>query len=519
MSDRTQRVPLVILGFDAGDPYLLQAWAHAGYLPTLASIMRRGVWTRTKGPELELEHGVWHSIFSGLSRGQHGCYYLRQLKPRSYDLEIVYGRDVNAPPFWAQWRDGHKRVVAVDIHDVPPVAGVSGLQLSNWAIHRGWVSRAAAEQPCSEPAGLLEEVTRKFGPPIPIIEEPGADPDQNRRILRDLLRRIEKKGALCRYLVERQPADAVVICFGESHTAGHQFWRYREEASPHNSINGEFSHAIREVYQAIDREMGLLLAQLPSNANVFVISSVGLADHYPTGDLLTAFFRKLGYESPAKSNQVSFAPMALARRIVPESWRAALSRRLARETRERLLAQQFRGSTDWQKTTAVALPSYYTGFVRINLRGREPQGIVEPGPQYQALLQRIEMDLSQLVDPKTNEPAIDHVVRAGELYSCNPPTVLPDLIVHWKSCRHFVDRVVHPRVVLTQQKPEFFRDTDHIKHGFVAAAGPAISSSGEIPEVEVLDLAPTLLSLLNETAPPEMTGKVAENFPVGPNEH
>ncbi len=507
-----QSAPLVILGFDAGDPYLLQTWAHAGYLPTLASLMRRGIWTRTKGPELELEHGVWHSIFSGLSRSQHGCYYLRQLKPRSYDLEIVYGRDVDAPPFWAHWRDGHKRVVAVDIHDVSPVAGVSGLQVSNWAIHRGWVSRAAAEQPSTEPSELLAQVRRRFGAPINVIEAPGADPDQNRRILRDLLRRIEKKGALCRYLVERQPADAVVICFGESHTAGHQFWRYREEAYSHDSTNGEFSHAIREVYQAIDREMGLLLALLPSNANVFILSSVGLADHYPTGDLFSAFLRQLGYQAPPKSNQVSFGPMALARRIVPESWRVALSRRLPRETRERLLAQQFRGSTDWQATTAFALPSYYTGFVRINLRGREPQGIVEPGPPYHALLQRIETDLSQLVDAKTNEPAIDQVIRTDELFGGNPPTVLPDLIVHWKSCRHFLDKVVHPKVVLTQQKPEFFRDSDHIDQGFVAAAGPAITSSGEIPDVEVLDLAPTFLALLNETASPEMTGKVAEQF-------
>jgi predicted AlkP superfamily phosphohydrolase/phosphomutase len=516
MSNHSPHSPLVILGFDAGDPNLLQSWAQAGYLPTLASIMRRGVWTKTKGSELALEHGVWQSVFSGLSRGQHGCYYLRQLKPGSYDLEIVHGCDVDAPPFWARWRDHSKRVVAVDIHDVPPVAGVPGLQLGNWAIHRGWLSRAPAEQPSTEPFDLLEEVRRRFGPPTQIIEAPGADQQHNRRIFRDLLRRVEKKGALCRFLLEREKPDAVVICFGESHTVGHQFWRYRAEASPRVSANGdEFAHAIRNVYQAIDREMGLLLARLPHRANVFVLSSVGLADHYPTGDLLTSFCRQLGYQVPKESNHVPLHPAALARKIVPENWRVALSRRLPRETREGLLSRQFRNSTDWQKTTAFALPSYYTGFVRINLRGREPQGVVEPGTDYEALLQRLETDLSKLIDTKTGQPAIDHVVRTAEVYGCNPPTVLPDLIVHWKSCRHFVDRVLHPKAVLTQQKPEFFRDTDHAEHGFVAAAGPAIRSDGEIAEVEALDLAPTFLSLLNETASPDLTGKVAEHFLCG----
>jgi predicted AlkP superfamily phosphohydrolase/phosphomutase len=83
MNHQPSESPLVILGFDAGDPQLLQSWAQAGHLPTLASIMRRGVWTKTKGAELALEHGVWQSVFSGLSRGKHGCYYLRQLKPGS----------------------------------------------------------------------------------------------------------------------------------------------------------------------------------------------------------------------------------------------------------------------------------------------------------------------------------------------------------------------------------------------------------------------------------------------------
>ncbi|MEY2540347.1 MAG: hypothetical protein QOG67_4087 [Verrucomicrobiota bacterium] len=514
MSNAARSTPLVILGFDAGDPFLLREWAQRGYLPTVASIMQRGCWGKTTGPELALEHGVWHSIFSGLSRGQHGCYYLRRIKPGSYDLEIVRGSDVNAPPFWASWRDGRKRVVAVDIHDVLPTPGVAGLQLGNWGIHRGWFSRSKAEQPCSEPSDLLAEVTRKFGPPIQIIEAPQADRNKNRRILRDLLRRIERKGAICRYLVQRGVPDVVAICFGESHTAGHQFWRYRAEAlpPPQQTDDAPFAEAIRHVYQAIDREMGFILAQLPPSANVFVLSSVGLADHYPTGGLLADFCQQLGYQVPAKSDRISLHPMAVARRIVPESWRVALSRHLPRETRERLLARQFRNSIDWGKTTAFAAPSPYTGFLRVNLRGREPQGIVEPGAQYEALLKRLETDLYQLIDPQTGEAAIAQVVRTAEIYGASAPAVLPDLIVHWKSCRHFVERVVHPKANLTQRKPEFFRDTDHAAHGFIAAAGPAISNSGEIADVEVLDLAPTFLALLNQTKSQEMTGKIAENI-------
>jgi hypothetical protein len=44
--------PLVILGIDAGDPVFIQRWGQEGYLPTIASILERGCWARTGGPEL-----------------------------------------------------------------------------------------------------------------------------------------------------------------------------------------------------------------------------------------------------------------------------------------------------------------------------------------------------------------------------------------------------------------------------------------------------------------------------------
>jgi predicted AlkP superfamily phosphohydrolase/phosphomutase len=513
VSDKTQRAPLLIFGFDAGDPRLLLRWAQEGHLPTFASVMDRGCWGQTSGPELTLEHGAWIGIFSGLSRARHGFYYFRQLKPGSYNLQLVYGPDVNAPPFWASWQDKHKFAVVADAPEVALQPGVPGLQLTNWAVHRGYVSRAPAYQPNSEPADLLEEVTRKFGPSHQIIEDPDADPEKNRRMRSELLARVERKGAVCRHLVKRARADLVVACFGESHTAGHQFWRYCAEGSAQRQSDAhEFSHAMRDVYQAVDRQMGLLLAQMPASTNVFVLSSMGLADHYPTGALMECFCRELGYQAPAEPSPISLQPMALARRMLPKRWRLVLSRGLARETREQLFAEQFRRSTNWQKTIAFAIPSLYTGFIRVNLRGREPQGVVEPGEDYDALIQRLEGDLQQLIDPQTGRPAIAKIVRTVELYPSNPPDVLPDLIVHWKSSTHFVDRVMHPKAELTQEKPEFFRDSEHTDDGFFAAAGPAIQTRGQIADVDVLDLAPTFLALLGEPKPEQMAGQIIEEL-------
>lgn len=149
-----------------------------------------------------------------------------------------------------------------------------------------------------------------------------------------------------------------------------------------------------------------------------------------------------------------------------------------------------------------------TGFLRVNLRGREPEGIVEPGAEYEVILQRLEADLKQLIDPQTGEPAMKQVTRARDLFDCNPlVSSLPDLFVEWQPVPYFVERVLHPKAELVQQKPEFYRGSDHSHNGFIAAAGPLVQGRGAIGDVSLLDLAPTFLSLIGEAIPERMTGR------------
>ncbi len=70
--------PLVILFIDSGDPDFIERWANEGYLPTIQSIMKQGCWSRIVGQEHLTEHGTSLSLFSGISRNQHG--YLVSLK-------------------------------------------------------------------------------------------------------------------------------------------------------------------------------------------------------------------------------------------------------------------------------------------------------------------------------------------------------------------------------------------------------------------------------------------------------
>ncbi|MBM4264464.1 MAG: hypothetical protein FJ145_23935 [Deltaproteobacteria bacterium] len=507
---QTNVPPLVVIGLDAGDPGFIEQWARMGHLPTIASLMARGCWGQTGGPELVSEHGVWVSLFSGLSRGQHGYHYFRQLKVGSYDLEKKSGVDVDAPPFWSYLAEQKKKVLVVDAPDSRLLPGLAGIQLLNWASHDSWAPELFV--PMAEPASLLAEIQQSFGRKLSSLENHRSTLSEDRDIYRQLLSHVATKGALCRNLMARDPFDVAILVFAESHAANHQFWQYRPRPQDNAAqAEHELTHAIRDIYQAIDREIGLMLAQLPADANVIVVSSVGMEDDYPTTGLSDAFCRQFGYQVPAQDQGVSLNPMALARRLVPEPWRVALSRHLPRQQRERLLAQQFRSATNWRETTAFALPTHYTSFIRVNLRGREPQGIVSPGAEYAALLDRLESDLRQLVDGQTGQPAVTKIMKAVDLFGAEFDPALPDLFVEWQPGR-FIERVTYPNGELVRRRPDYYRVSDHSSQGFLAAAGASIRQRGEMPAIDVLDLAPTFLRLMDQPVPDKFRGKTVANL-------
>ena len=509
MSPTRSTAPVLVFGFDAGHPDDLVRWAKEGHLPALATVLERGGWARTAGPELLSEHGVWVPLLNGISRGDLGYYYFRQLEPRTYNLQPITGLDLTYTPLWARLAD-RRRFAIIDVPETLPRPGLGGVQLANWAGHIGWKSDHPAYQVSAHPPEVLADLTERFGPSEVILESVDSTLDQDREIFRRLLRRVERKGAVTRHLLGGDGFDFSAVVFTEPHTAGHQFWKYRPEApeTARKQAATDLRHAIRDVCRAVDRELSLLLAQMPADTTVFIMSSVGIEDYYPTQGLTEAFCRQLGYQAAPLPAPMSWQPLDLARRLLPTSVRVALSRLLlSRDRREGLLAEGFRRATDWTRTTAFAVPAFYAGQIRVNLRGREPDGIVSPGLEYEMLLDRLEGDLRQLTLPDSGAPAVRTIHRPGTLFGRNPPEIFPDLWVEWAPSREFVEMVRHPRAELRQIPMEFMRDSDHCRTGFIAAAGPGIGARGAQPDVSVLDVAPTLLRLLGAAVPAELTGR------------
>jgi predicted AlkP superfamily phosphohydrolase/phosphomutase len=492
--------PLFFLAFDSADAGLLERWVGQGYLPTLKGVLDRGVHSRLTGPELVSENGIWISLLSGLDRSQHGYYYWRPLRPGSYELELSDQRVDGAAPFWSHLRSGGMRIAAFDIPETHCVPELPGVQIANWAAHN---QRFAGY---SVPAPLFAELRDRFGPSPGFEERVPSTPDADERLYRGLLQQVRQKGEICRHLLEQGDFDLFAVGFHEAHIAGHQFWKYSGDAG-----NRPLRDATRDVYQAIDREFGELLARMPPDTTVVVVSNMGLQEDYPNLELTQAFCRELGYHRLQAGSSPWAALANLARRAIPAGWQRTVAGVLPDGFHARMLSREWLGGTDWSKTTVFPITAYFLGLLRVNLRGREPLGIVEPGPEYVQLLEQVERDLLALVDPVSGAPAVRHVARTIDLFDTGPHASLPDIFFDWAPAPYPKLSVAHPRAVLRQKDLFFNRDTRHDLCGFFAAAGPGIGARGRIGELSVLDVAPTCLRMLGQPAPPEMRGAVAAN--------
>jgi predicted AlkP superfamily phosphohydrolase/phosphomutase len=67
------------------------------------------------------------------------------------------------------------------------------------------------------------------------------------------------------------------------------------------------------------------------------------------------------------------------------------------------------------------------GNIYVNLAGREGQGIVPPGAEYEALVAELKAKLPEYVDPENGEHPVAYVFTRDEAYGTYDPELIPDL--------------------------------------------------------------------------------------------
>jgi predicted AlkP superfamily phosphohydrolase/phosphomutase len=141
-----------------------------------------------------------------------------------------------------------------------------------------------------------------------------------------------------------------------------------------------------------------------------------------------------------------------------------------------------------------ALPSFSQGYIRVNLVGREARGIVAPA-EYLRLCDDLHEVIMALRDARTGQSVVKEIIRTRRSSLDNDPK-LPDadLIIIWNEV--VTDVVDHPRFGRIGPVP-YGRTGGHSERGFAIVKGQGYLPRSTLPEARLLDLAPTILALLD----------------------
>ncbi len=140
------------------------------------------------------------------------------------------------------------------------------------------------------------------------------------------------------------------------------------------------------------------------------------------------------------------------------------------------------------------------GSIRVNLVGREPQGRIHPGAEYEAFCESLTRDLLAFVNLDTGRPLVKRVLRTSDLYSGEHVQDLPDLLVEWDRDDP-ISRIHSPKTGVIEEVFPGRRTGDHKPEGLLFARGPGIAPRRLDRPIEVTQLAPTIAALLGVRLP------------------
>jgi hypothetical protein len=158
----------------------------------------------------------------------------------------------------------------------------------------------------------------------------------------------------------------------------------------------------------------------------------------------------------------------------------------------------------WPRMKAFALPSFGDGLVRINVKGREPNGLVDPN-DYHTVCDEVSEILFGLRDARNGVPMVFDIIRTRKDPLTDDDRLSDaDLVVAWQD-DFCTDVAESPRFGRLGPYPHY-RAGSHRHRGFICASGPGIQPGSAVEGGHVMDLAPTILQLLDVPIPEHIDG-------------
>ncbi|HKP11826.1 MAG TPA: alkaline phosphatase family protein [Blastocatellia bacterium] len=508
---------VLFIGLDGSTFDVLDPLMQKGLMPRLQAFINEGVrgWLETTIPPITPT--AWVSWMTGKNPGKHGVFefLLRRKGSNALPDQPVSARARDGLPFWDVLGQMGKRAIVTNMPCTYPPTMVNGLMISDFLTPRG-------RRDFTYPESLLEEVESRFGPYQLYITEVYARGKVD-NILNQLFDELEYKTKVNRYLMDSYDWDVFATHYWGTDRFQHELWHLLDETHPffdrkeHETYIGR----IHDYWRAVDATLGELFDAAGPETTVYMGSDHGFGPIKKflcfnvwlieegllvlKRDAMTRFKRalfKLGLTPDLAYRSAMKMGLAHLRLSVGVSNRSSLMK-LANAL---MLSLE---DVDWSRTTAFSKGNY--GQIFINVKGREASGVVEPGAEYERVLDQVSAKLRALVDPETRQPLIGPIWRREDLYTGPHIDESPDL--------QFLPADMSNKPLgtldLTSNKfitPVYGNSGDHRMHGIFLGRGPELKRGAGVEGARIIDYAPTILHSFGVEVPADMDGRVLESI-------
>lgn len=540
---------LFVLGFDSIDPLLMEKWILQGHLTNFRKLREHTAYGYLHSTinyfdsteEIKANDALWPAFITGCRAHTTGFWTASQYNPETYAISCelrssgyVYDKYL---PFYAL-HSGYK-VAIFDLPYVPLLEEVDGIQMLGWGGHFPYTANA------SLPPQIFPEMVQKYGANPLIYREKSAwwQKSYIQWLKGTLQRSIAGRNAIGLDLLKQEDWDLFLMILSEPHSAAHDLYNYSQSDHPlypHLMHHWKEADPLLETYQFLDAALGKLLNEIPEDANLLCFSPTGMGVNF-SEHLCQVVLPEILYRH-SFPGEVAIAPgkiddivPELIRRPIRNCWDGdtwirlyesnPFKKLLKQRTHKYFLRSNYKGLRSpyskeaqqqgmgwmpamwmqplWPKMKAFALPGFSDGYIRLNVEGRDRDGIVSMA-DYDALCDELTQILSRLSCARTGESLVRKVVRTRQSVH-DSGAHLPDfdLVVIWEE--HMTDVVNSPD--FGRVGPiSYFRSGSHRNPGFVMVKGPEFVPGSNLPDSEVVDLPATILDLMGAKIPEYFEG-------------
>jgi predicted AlkP superfamily phosphohydrolase/phosphomutase len=489
-------MPLLVIALDGATFDLLNPWLAEGALPTLDRLIGTGVSGELTSTLPPLTAPAWASFMTGKNPGKHGVFDF--FHPHAVDLdryEMVNSSHIRSKLLWEYLSEAGLKVGVLNVPVTHPPRPVNGYLVP------GLLSPDQGKT--CYPTDLLHLYQEELGP-YRLTPELLYHPDNVDVFISDLHALCETQSRYARRLCCDFPSDFFMVHFLAPDIAQHKLWRYTDPSHPwYDSIQAaKYGSALRDLFARLDRSIDELIALMPADTTVVVMSDHGFGPQHHIVNL-NQFFIQTGL-------------MKLKRgwRVRGRNW-LFNHPRLWRWSRRWLRAPSF-ADVDWKKTVAYSIG--HIGQVYLNVRGRQPFGMIGP-EEYETARMEVMERLRQLHHPITRQPLMERIIvreaAAHGPYLDHGPDL--HLVLDGYRTTAYPMFAADGRI-FTEQR--FGNSGDHRPNGILIASGPPFKAGYTLADAHLIDLAPTLLYLLGVPVPDDMDGQpllnaVTEQYQAG----